>query len=708
VDASLAFGGNELVQSRVVRGQALTLQACRVGGSSAVMPLSITPVAIPLAKGRATPAPKQKLVSIPVSNAAEFGAIESLGLNLNEVPNKNRAIAVLSGPADAAKLRKAGYSFKTLVSDVAARERQFRAKEARAQVRSKVPSGRTTYRKYPDIQATLKKLAKDNPNLVRATTLPVKSFQGRDLQTIEVTKGVKRRDDGKPIFWLMGTHHAREWPAAEIPTEMALYLTRLYGRDGRVTRLLNRVRVVITPVINPDGYISSRNATDVADLSGDPGQAPSLAESVAPPGGFAAYRRKNCHEPSDDPTTPCEAQYGVDNNRNYGQNWGGPGAGTDPTTQNYRGEDMWSEPENQAVWRYSQRHNVTTLITMHNFGSLVLRPPGTSYQGLAPDETALKKLGDRMARSTGYVSQYGYQLYNTSGTTEDWNYAAAGTFGYTIEMGPDSSHGGNFHIDYQRGVVNQWNGAETIDGKGKGLRDALLSVGEAAADRQQFATLKGNAPPGARLRVRKTFKTFSDDVCIAETTGADCTDDTPRMGVRSRNDFLDYTTIVPESGKYNWIVTPSTRPFVLKQGKTEQWTLTCEDPVTGKVHNTRKITADRGQTVISNFRCGAKKRNIPGCVVDKRKLDLHVDKPDRGHIKRIDVYVNGKRVRRLKGKKARKGDIFLRELKGKRGKFKVTVVAHMSDGTIVVSKRTYRGCKKSPPKTTVVRPSQSR
>jgi hypothetical protein len=707
LDASLAWGANELVQAKITRGRALTLQACRLRGSSAVMPLEITPVAIPLARRKVAPT-KQSLVAIPISGAGDFNALDSMGFNLNEVPNRGRAIAVLNGPADATKLEKAGYSFKTLIPDMAAAERRYRAKDARAQAKSKVPSGRTTYRRYPDVQADFKKIVKARPNIARPLTLPVKSFQGRDIFGVEMTKNVKAKDDGKPIYWLMAQHHAREWPAVETATEFALYLSQRYGKDERVTNLLKRVRVVVSPVINPDGYISSRNATDVADLTGDPAQAPSLAESVAPPGGSMAYRRKNCHEPSDDPSTPCELQYGVDNNRNYGQNWGGPGASPDPTTQNYRGEDMWSEPENQAVWRFSQRHNITTLVTVHNFASLVLRPPGTSYQGLAPDEIALKKLGDRMARSTGYVSQYGFQLYNTSGTTEDWNYAAAGTYGYTIELGPDSSHGGNFHIEYQRAVVNQWTGAETIDGKGKGLRDAYLAAGETAADRKQFPTLKGTAPPGARLRVRKEFKTFSDDVCALETTGVDCTEDTPRTGVRSRDDFLDYTTIVPESGKYNWIVTPSTRPFVRKAGRTEQWTLTCEDPVTGKVHNTRKITADRGQTVIQNFRCGAKRRNIPGCVVDKRKLDLHVDKPDKGYIKRIDVYVNGKRVRRLKGEKARKGDIYLRELKGKRGKFKVTVVAHMSDGTIVVSKRTYRGCKKTPPKTTVVRPSESR
>jgi hypothetical protein len=498
----------------------------------------------------------------------------------------------------------------------------------------------------------------------------------------------------------MGTHHAREWPAAEIPVEFALYLTSKYGKDKRVTHLLNRVRLVITPVINVDGYLVSRGAFDPADNSGDPAAAPSLAESVAPPGGSLAYRRKNCDGASSDPSTPCNLQYGVDNNRNYGQGWGGPGAGTDPTTQNYRGEDMWSEPENQSVWHFSQHHNITTLITMHNFASLVLRPPGRHNDGIAPDETALKKLGDRMARDTGYTSEYGFQLYDTSGTTEDWNYGAAGTFGYTIEMGPDSSHGGNFHIGYQDAVIDQWTGAQTLDGKGKGLRDALLAAGEAAADRHQFSTLRGTAPPGARLRVHKDFKTFSSDVCVAETTGAGCDESTPRTGVKSKPDFLDYTTIVPPSGRFDWIVTPSTRPFEFKKGRTERWTLTCEDPATGKVLQKRRIVVDRGQRLPLNLRCGASKTTVPGACTDKRGLRLQAHKPSKGHIKRIDVYVNGKHKQRLTGKRARKGTIFLKSLRNKRGRYTVTVVVHLSDGRLRVSKRTYKGCVKQGQTTT--------
>jgi hypothetical protein len=706
VDASRAWGANEVTQAWVRRGQRLDVQACRLRGSSAVQTLTIRPVAIPLRPSTA-PAPKRSLVSIPIASKLDFTALESTGLNLDEVPNGNQAIAVLEGPADAAKLTKAGYSYRTLEPDLAASERRYRAKEssyARAKAAgSPLPSGRTDYRHYPDIQADFKKIVQDNPAIAKALTLPVKSFQGRDIFGAEITDNVNAKDDGKPIFWLMATHHAREWPAAEANTEFALYLAQNYGKDSRVTDLLKRVRVVITPVINPDGYIASREANDPADQSGDPGGAPSLAESVAPPGGSLAYRRKNCDGATPDPSTPCELQYGIDNNRNYGEGWGGPGAGTDPNTQNYRGPSMWSEPENQAVWRYSQKHDVTTLITTHNFASLVLRPPGRHNDGLAPDEVALKKLGDRMARDTGYTSQYGFQLYDTSGTTEDWNYGAAGTFGYTIEMGPDSQHGGNFHVAYQDAVIDQWTGDKTVDGKGKGLRDAFLAAGEAAADRQQFGTLRGEAPPGTLLRVHKDFTTFSSEICSLETTGYDCTEDTPRSGRDSRPDFLDYTTIVPGSGRFDWIVTPSTRPFELKKGKTEQWTLTCEDAVSNKVLETRKVTLDRGQTLNLSL-CGAKPAKVTSrkCV-DKRKLRLHVHKPHKGRITRVNTFVNGKRNARLSGKKARKGRIVLSGLKKKRGKFKVTVVVYISDGSLRVSTRTYRGCKKSKVKGRVVR-----
>src|SRR3954447_6719223 len=706
LDASMAPGANEVVQTLVRRGQTLLIQVCRERGRSAAEPLRITPVAVPLAPpGAEVAQPKQSLVSIPINSGLEVSALERLGLNLDEVPNGNQAIAVLSSPAQGLALTRAGYTYSTLIPDMAAAERTYRARDAQAAAAapSALPSGRSTYRHYPDIQADLKKIVSSHPNLARPLVLPKKSFQGRDIEGIEVTDDVGANDDGKPTFWLMGVHHAREWPSAEIPVEFGMYLTSSFGSDPRVTALLKNVRIVITPVINPDGYITSRESTDPADQSQDPGMAPSLAESVAPPGGSLAHRRKNCDGASPSPATPCELQYGVDPNRNYGQSWGGPGAGTNPGDQDYRGADQWSEPETQAVHEYSQSHDITTTITMHNFASLVLRPPGVHDAGLAPDEDALKELGDRMADDTGYTSEFSYQLYDTSGTMEDWNYAAAGTYGYTIEMGPSADKGGNFHIEFARAVVHQWTGEETEKGKGKGLRDALLAAGEEGADRGEFSTLQGSAPPDSVLRLHKDFKTFTaKDICTVEDTGVDCTAAGATTPQHSQDDHLDYTTVVPGNGEFKWIVTPSTRPFELKAGKTEQWTLTCEDPVSKKALETRKITVDRGQTLTLDLPCGRKAGGVgtaPGkrSCVDRRKLSLKAHTPRGGKLLRIVVFVNDKRVATLKGKKARRGRIILNKLRALRGRYKVTVVVYGTKGYRRISTRVYHGCKKTKP-----------
>jgi hypothetical protein len=699
--ASQAWGANEVVQAVVRKGQALMIQTCRLSGSDSTMRLRVEAVKATLADAGAAKR-NESLVEIPLTDYDDFTKLEATGLNLNEVPNSGKAHAIVSSADDLAKIKAAGFTYETLVPNLAATERRYRAREeaaARQAAPSELPSGRNEYRQYTDIQADLKKIVETHPTLARPITLPKKTFQGRDITGIEVSENVNRADDGKPVFFLMGNHHAREWPSAEIPLEFGIYLTNGFGSDARITALLKKVRVVIVPIINVDGYLASRAAVDPADNSGDPGGLLSTAEIAGPPGGNLAYRRKNCHGASDDPATPCELQYGIDLNRNYGQYWGGPGAGTDPNSQTYRGTDQWSEPETQAVHEFSQTHNVTSLVTMHNYASLVLRPPGRSDQGLAPDEAALKALGDKMGDAAGYISQFGYQLYDTSGTTEDWNYAAAGTFGYTIEMGPASDKGGNFHIEFARAVVNQWTGSETEKGKGKGLREALLLAAEAGGDRGEFSTLSGTAPPDSVLRVRKDFETATNDpICLFETTAVACVG-----GVEpghATKDFLDYTTVVPANGKFNWVVTPSTRPFELKAGKTEQWTFTCENPVSKKIEETRQITVDRGQNVRVNFTCGAKPGtvNSRGCV-DKRKLTLRAHKPAKRRLVRLVVFVNDKRARTVKGKKARSGKVTLRKLKPLRGRYKVTVIVYGTKGYRRITTRVYKGCKKGKPTT---------
>jgi hypothetical protein len=621
VTGSGAWGASEVVQTFAAGGRRLDFQACRVKGGASSVPLTIYAVGLPKVE---THAPvTEKLVHIEVPNRQAYGMLNRLGIDMVENATATGVDAVVRTPQELDLLKHAGFPTTVRIADMAAFDRQQTARNraytaSAGAAGSALPSGRTEYRHLEDYNAELKKLRDAYPAIVTSVTLPKKTFLGRETMGVEISSDVNRADDQKPVSFIMGVHHAREWPAGENTMEFAIYLAQQFGTNAEVTEMLKRVRVVVVPIINGDGFNTSRESIDLADNTGDPGGAPSLAESAGA-GGSLAYRRKNCNGVGQNPAVPCDIQVGIDPNRNYGFGWGGPGASTQPNSQTYRGTGPWSEPETQAVHEFSQVHDVTSLLTMHNFASLVLRPPGLHTQGQAPDETRLKELGDAMGDDTGYTSQYGWQLYDTSGTTEDWNYGAAGTFGYTIELGPESGDGGNFHISYDRGVVEQWEGRGSR--KGRGVRKALLRIAQWAASRPDFGTIYGRAPAGRILRLKKTFKTSTSPICqgaaltdVNVSDADDCISTTDPILV---DDKLDYTTRVPANGVFSWIVTPSTGPFAYRQGKRESYTLTCEDG-SGKVFQTQTVTIWRGEAQKFELPCGGTLPPPGRPLVDRR------------------------------------------------------------------------------------------
>ena len=66
-----------------------------------------------------------------------------------------------------------------------------------------------------------------------------------------------RTDDGRPVYLQMGAHHAREWPSGELPRVAVDLVKRYHQGDARVGRC-RRVRVVVVPVVNVDGFAVSR------------------------------------------------------------------------------------------------------------------------------------------------------------------------------------------------------------------------------------------------------------------------------------------------------------------------------------------------------------------------------------------------------------------------------------------------------------------
>ncbi len=615
VASSAGFGAREVAQATLREGAQLLVQACRRHGTTGTVTLERRFAALSLERLTGAGAGTPSLAEVRIAGRRAVQRLEALGLDVTHDVHRDHATVVLHGDADRRRLEASGLRHRTLVPDLAKQWRAERAKDrrqaraAQAGGGSALPTGRTSYRVYEDYQRELKELVDRNPGLVRPRPIATRTFQGRELQAIEIAQDVERTDDGRPVFLLNGMHHAREWPSPESIMEFAHDLVGgAGGRDARISRILRDVRVVLMPLTNADGFIVSRGAPDIdPDAATDVGYAYQTLTGVVLLGGSLSYKRKNCNPVgivADAPELlPCEFAIGVDNNRNYGESWGGPGASSNPLDQSFRGSAPFSEPETRAFRELYSQLNATMMITTHNVAALVLRPPGLRADGFAPEEPQLKQLGDAMAAATGYTSQYGWQLYDTTGTTDDWAYAASAGFGYTIEMGPED---GVFHGAYQRHVVDQYAGAGPL--AGKGLREAYLLAAEGARNPAWTSRIAGRAPAGRTLRLFKEFRTRTSPVCaVADPlpVGGGAADPTSCLGagaVQEVPERFESSTRVPASGRFEWWVNPSTRPFVAKAGGRETWTLRCEQD--GRVLQETTVFVARGETASLELPCG--------------------------------------------------------------------------------------------------------
>ncbi len=491
-----------------------------------------------------------RLVTVDTPTRADKERLQALGLDLTEHAGHDYVEVVLHHAADLSALESAGFGYDVRIPDLLRREAEnnrANASYAATTDVSPLPSGRTSYRTLADYNTDMAELAQDRPGVARTFTLKRPSLDGRPVRAIEIAGDVKAQNDGRPTFALLGVHHAREWPSGELAMEFAVDLAKGYGRSARITALLDRARVVVVPVVNVDGFDLSRTDGALVDLREVDGGG--TATILGTPGN--AYKRKNCRvvDGQDTPDGTCRAASlsspggfgtGVDLNRNYGGFWGGPGASETFADPTYRGQAAFSEPEILNVRDLVSSRQVTTLISNHTYSNLVLRPNGVHPDtegpdglpiGDAPDEEALKQLGARMTAQNGYRNIHGWELYDTTGTTEDWSYNATGGFGYTFEIGPDE-----FHPPFPE-VVDEYLGAGEYAGKGN--RAAYLVALEHAADNASHGRIVGSAPKGATLRVEKTFRTPTWEGSV--------------------RDHLE-SVFSSRGGRFTWHVNPSTRP----------------------------------------------------------------------------------------------------------------------------------------------------
>ena len=327
------------------------------------------------------------------------------------------------------------------------------------------------------IETTLQGWAEQYPSLVQVRKLG-SSHENRPIWLATVTNTTTGADTAKPAVWLDGNIHATELAGATTVLYLLDALLEGYGKDERITRLLDTCTVYAVPRINPDGAAAALSANPrflrsgirpypwlelpeglhqqdidgdgrilqmrIEDTNGDwkigegnprllikraPEDFGGIYYRLLPEGLIENYDGYLIH------IAPPAA--GLDFNRNFPFEWRPEnerhGAGPYPA----------SEPEIGAVVKFIAEHrNISFALTFHTFSRALLRPFSTKAddQMDRADLEVFKTVGGIGTRLTGYrnVSTYHDFTYDTKNVTtgafDDWMYDLFGTFVWTVEL----------------------------------------------------------------------------------------------------------------------------------------------------------------------------------------------------------------------------------------------------------------------------------
>ena len=316
-----------------------------------------------------------------------------------------------------------------------------------------------SYHHYPDLVRYLAFYAHKYKDITRLYTIG-QSVEGRNLTAIEISKNPGVHEPGEPEFKYVANMHGNEVVGRELLLVLVKFLCEGYGRDPRVTRLVDSTRIHILPTMNPDGFEKSKE--------GD-------AQGI--------FGRANAHD--------------KDLNRNFPDQYF-PGPKT-------------LEPETAAVMSWSRQFPFVLSANLHG-GSLVANYPfddtpnpkdrgGRTWKS-EDDETFqfLSRVyslnhpkmktgvvpcdGNRVQFPDGITN--GAHWYSVAGGMQDWNYVATNDFEITLELGcvkyPKAEHLEEYWIDNKESLLAFMEAAHigfkgfVLDQDGKPISNATVTV----------------------------------------------------------------------------------------------------------------------------------------------------------------------------------------------------------------------------------------
>jgi carboxypeptidase T len=350
--------------------------------------------------------PKQFIYKVQIKTANKEARNELANyLHLDEVYEDRVVVYVRETGFEMIKLNNDTKNFKVLEKRTLETIREDLKNE-----RAEFPSGDEEFHTYDEVIAKLKKVAVENPTLVKLINIG-STHENRDLLGLKITAGGFDNELEKPAMMLMGSHHAREHLSTEVPVLLIDYfIEQLKTSQSFKTLMENRV-VYVVPLINPDGALY--------DIKGRKYQM------------WRKNRRDNKNS----------KHWGVDLNRNYGFGWGTGGSSKLTSSDVYMGEEPFSEPETQAVKKFVEAHkNIQTMITFHTFSELILYPWGGKNDGVGgKEQKVFETLARKMASWNKYKPEQSSDLYIASGDTCDWAFGKHNIFCFTFELSPKQS-----------------------------------------------------------------------------------------------------------------------------------------------------------------------------------------------------------------------------------------------------------------------------
>lgn len=254
--------------------------------------------------------------------------------------------------------------------------------------------------------------ARTHPELTKAISIG-RTVEGQDILALKISKDAKRHRDGsRPATLYMSNQHAREWITPEMTRRLMHHYLDGYGKDPRITRLVDTTELWFVLSANPDGYDHTFTGTEERQW------------------------RKNMRDNNGD--GKITAGDGVDLNRNFAYKWGydNEGSSPDPFDETYRGTGPGSEPETRAVDRFQKRIGFQYGINYHSAAQLLLYGVGWQVATPTPDDVLYEALAGTPENSAipGYRPQISSELYTTNGEADGHAANVNGMMMYTPEM----------------------------------------------------------------------------------------------------------------------------------------------------------------------------------------------------------------------------------------------------------------------------------